>query len=75
MGQIWLVKLNSLLILLNPILCLIACMLAVLVASSIDERSMSSKQAFRGEFQHLGKNGCAAPSRIPPEWRDLLLHD
>lgn len=75
MEQIWLVRLNNLLILLNPILCLIARMLAVLVVSSIDERVMPSKRASRSEFQNSEEIGCVAPSGIPPEWRDLLLHD
>lgn len=75
MARTWLVRLNNALILLNPVLCLIACILAVLVVSSIDERAMLARRASRSEVQHSERIGCAAPSRIPPEWRDFLLRD
>jgi hypothetical protein len=74
----WFVRLNDFLAWLNPILCFVACVLAVLVAAAAGERLHG--KAARSTIQIV--QPVTAPSSaectqvaLPPELRDLRLYD
>lgn len=78
MSPSWLVRLNDLLALLNPVLAGVAALLTLLVIAVAAERLPAV--ASRAVTQAARPAGVVAslecpPAALPPKWRDLQLYD
>jgi hypothetical protein len=78
MTPTWLVRLNDFLIWLNPVLGLVAGVLAVMVIGAAAERlPMRAAQLPAQTARPVQRSAALTCPRtaLPPEWRDMLLHD
>jgi hypothetical protein len=78
MTPIWLLRLNGFLAWLNPVLGLIAAVLAAMVIAAAAEHlpAQPSKPAAPAAQAVQRQAQAACPqAALPPEWRDLSLYD
>jgi len=74
----WLIRFNTILLWLNPGLSLAALVLALLVIVAAGERSSSNRANVAPRIVRLAdapSPDLCRPSTLPPELRDLYLHD
>jgi hypothetical protein len=75
---LWLIRFNTILLWLNPGLSLAAVVLALLVIAEAGERSSSNRANVAPRIVRLADApslDLCRPSTLPPELRDLYLHD
>jgi hypothetical protein len=78
MTPIWLTRLNSVLTWLNPVLCLAAAVLAALVIAAAAARGPAPMAGPTVQLAQTVQRPIApacARAVLPPELRDMLLHD
>ena len=77
-APLWLVRFNSILLWLNPALGLVAVILALLVIATAGERWPRGRTSGAPQVIRLAEatsRDLCRPSTLPPELRDLYLHD
>jgi hypothetical protein len=78
MPPIWLTRLNDVLTWLNPALSLVAAVLAVMVVAAAAARVQGPRATPSlqvAQFVQRPTAPTCAQAGLPPEWRDMLLHD
>jgi hypothetical protein len=77
-APLWLIRLNTILLWLNPALSLGAVFLALLVIAQAGERWPGNRTKMATQITRLANApmpDLCRPSTLPPELRDLYLHD
>ena len=77
-APLWLIRFNTILLWLNPGLSLVAAILALLVIAAAGERSSGNRTKAGPQVVRLAaapSPDLCRPSSLPPELRDLYLHD
>jgi hypothetical protein len=77
MAPIWLVRLNNLLAWLNPVLCMVAWVLAALVVAVAAERlpGHAASPVMQAARPTQTATAVACPPLVPPELQELRLYD
>jgi hypothetical protein len=78
MPPIWLTRLNEVLTWLNPVLCLVAGVLAALVIATAAARGPAPTAGPTVQLAQTAQRPvtpACAQAVLPPELRDMLLHD
>ena len=77
-APLWLVRFNTILLWLNPVLGLVAVILALLVIAAAGQRASVGASNAAPQVVRLAaapSPDLCRPSPLPPEIRDLSLHD